>query len=225
MATGYFGYAPAEGETDADMARRHAEVFLDVLERRGLRRAEPAADVPQPARPAAARAAFGGPARADLVGRRLQRRPPSGPPSSGMNLQSSTLLIEDTGASRSTSSRPSRSAPTATAWEEAGHARDAARVGQPQRSSRSSTTATAPTSARRRQPGPVRLSSTTMRGALRPHLRRRARPADRAARRATRRSPRPTRCCSPCPTSSASTTTPTSSSPSSTHVAPALGWR
>src|SRR6201995_2191385 len=26
----YFGYAPAGGETDADMARRHADVFLDV---------------------------------------------------------------------------------------------------------------------------------------------------------------------------------------------------
>src|ERR1700744_2105432 len=27
----YFGYQPAEGETEADMSRRHAEVFLDVL--------------------------------------------------------------------------------------------------------------------------------------------------------------------------------------------------
>src|SRR6478609_9294146 len=27
----YFGYAPADGETDADMARRHAKVFLDLL--------------------------------------------------------------------------------------------------------------------------------------------------------------------------------------------------
>ncbi len=27
----YFGYQPAEGGTDADMGRRHAEVFLDVL--------------------------------------------------------------------------------------------------------------------------------------------------------------------------------------------------
>src|SRR3954447_12900151 len=27
----YFGYAPAEGETDADMARRHPEGFLQVL--------------------------------------------------------------------------------------------------------------------------------------------------------------------------------------------------
>src|ERR1700750_2012623 len=27
----HFGYVPAEGQTDADMARGHAEVFLDVL--------------------------------------------------------------------------------------------------------------------------------------------------------------------------------------------------
>src|ERR1044072_5463278 len=31
-----FGYQPAEGETDADMARRHAEVFLDVIEGKGF---------------------------------------------------------------------------------------------------------------------------------------------------------------------------------------------
>jgi alkanesulfonate monooxygenase SsuD/methylene tetrahydromethanopterin reductase-like flavin-dependent oxidoreductase (luciferase family) len=28
----YFGYAPAEGESEADMARRRAEVFLDLLQ-------------------------------------------------------------------------------------------------------------------------------------------------------------------------------------------------
>jgi alkanesulfonate monooxygenase SsuD/methylene tetrahydromethanopterin reductase-like flavin-dependent oxidoreductase (luciferase family) len=35
----HFGYAPAEGMTDADMARRHTEVLLDVL--RGERFAQP----------------------------------------------------------------------------------------------------------------------------------------------------------------------------------------
>src|ERR1700736_3175961 len=35
----YFGYSPAEGETDADLARRHAETFLTVLEGDGF--AEP----------------------------------------------------------------------------------------------------------------------------------------------------------------------------------------
>src|SRR3954451_7302862 len=31
----YFGYAPAEGETEADMGRRHAEAFLEALAGRG----------------------------------------------------------------------------------------------------------------------------------------------------------------------------------------------
>src|SRR6516225_2898642 len=32
----YFGYAPAEGETDVDMARRHAEVFPELLKGLGF---------------------------------------------------------------------------------------------------------------------------------------------------------------------------------------------
>src|ERR1700750_2376162 len=32
----HFGYSPAEGETDADMGRRHAEVFLDLLNGEGF---------------------------------------------------------------------------------------------------------------------------------------------------------------------------------------------
>src|SRR6476661_5321586 len=32
----YFGYAPPEGTTDADMARRHTEVFLEVLLGKGF---------------------------------------------------------------------------------------------------------------------------------------------------------------------------------------------
>src|SRR5512145_3034768 len=32
----YFGYEPAEGETEADMARRRAEEFLDVLKGEGF---------------------------------------------------------------------------------------------------------------------------------------------------------------------------------------------
>lgn len=32
----HFGYAPAEGETEADMARRHAEVFLRLPEGKGF---------------------------------------------------------------------------------------------------------------------------------------------------------------------------------------------
>lgn len=37
----YFGYAPAEGETEADMARRHTEVTLDVLRGEGFAQPNP----------------------------------------------------------------------------------------------------------------------------------------------------------------------------------------
>src|ERR1700726_2784391 len=37
----HFGYAPPEGETAADMARHHAEVFLEVLEGRGFAQPNP----------------------------------------------------------------------------------------------------------------------------------------------------------------------------------------
>src|SRR6188472_1865581 len=44
----YFGYAPAEGETNADMARRHAEAFLDVLEGKGFAQPNPRPMFPNP---------------------------------------------------------------------------------------------------------------------------------------------------------------------------------
>ncbi len=37
----HFGYAPAEGKTDADMARRHTEVLLEVLRGEGFARPNP----------------------------------------------------------------------------------------------------------------------------------------------------------------------------------------
>jgi alkanesulfonate monooxygenase SsuD/methylene tetrahydromethanopterin reductase-like flavin-dependent oxidoreductase (luciferase family) len=37
----YFGYRPAEGESDADMGRRHAEVFHDLLRGEGFARPNP----------------------------------------------------------------------------------------------------------------------------------------------------------------------------------------
>jgi alkanesulfonate monooxygenase SsuD/methylene tetrahydromethanopterin reductase-like flavin-dependent oxidoreductase (luciferase family) len=44
----YFGYRPAEGETDADMARRHAEVFLKLLEGEGFAQPNPRPMFPNP---------------------------------------------------------------------------------------------------------------------------------------------------------------------------------
>jgi alkanesulfonate monooxygenase SsuD/methylene tetrahydromethanopterin reductase-like flavin-dependent oxidoreductase (luciferase family) len=44
----YFGYAPEEGQTDADMARKHAEVFLDVLRGQGFAQPNPRPMFPNP---------------------------------------------------------------------------------------------------------------------------------------------------------------------------------
>src|SRR6218665_2112028 len=37
----YFGYQPNEGETDADMGRRHGEVFYDMLKGKGFAQPNP----------------------------------------------------------------------------------------------------------------------------------------------------------------------------------------
>ena len=69
----YFGYVAARGHD----RRRHGAASrrgaARGAARRGLRQAQPAPDVSEPARPAARRAVLGGPARAHLVGRRHQR--------------------------------------------------------------------------------------------------------------------------------------------------------
>ena len=44
----YFGYVPTEGQTDADMARRHAEIFLDVLRGQGFAQPNPRPMFPNP---------------------------------------------------------------------------------------------------------------------------------------------------------------------------------
>lgn len=44
----HFGYRPAEGETDSDMARRHAEVFLNLLEGQGFAQPNPRPMFPNP---------------------------------------------------------------------------------------------------------------------------------------------------------------------------------
>src|SRR5437868_1399423 len=44
----HFGYEPADGESDADMARRHAEKFLDVIRGVGFARPNPRPMFPNP---------------------------------------------------------------------------------------------------------------------------------------------------------------------------------
>src|SRR6202000_2279516 len=44
----HFGYTPPEGASDADMGRRHAEVFLDLLKGEGFARPNPRPMFPNP---------------------------------------------------------------------------------------------------------------------------------------------------------------------------------
>nr|MBA2814676.1 hypothetical protein [Candidatus Pantoea persica] len=55
MVEGYrsFSYAPQEGETDADMGRRHTEAFLEVRRGEGFAKPNPQPMVPEPAGAAA----------------------------------------------------------------------------------------------------------------------------------------------------------------------------
>lgn len=92
----YFGYQPAEGETDADMARRHAEVFLDVLRGQGFARPNPQPMFPNPP----------GLLRVEPHSEGLRERIWWGAATKataewaaklGMNLQSSTLKFDESG--------------------------------------------------------------------------------------------------------------------------------
>ena len=90
-----FGYVPAEGETDADMARRHTELFRAAIAGAGVAEANPAmtggqrgALAIEPQSPGLDdRIWWGAGTRATAVWAAEQ----------GMNLMSSTLLTEDTG--------------------------------------------------------------------------------------------------------------------------------
>ena len=92
----HFGYRPAEGESDADMGRRHAEVFLDVLRGEGFAKPNPR---PMFANPP-------GLLRLEPHSQTLRERIWWGAGSNataawagklGMNLQSSTLKDDETG--------------------------------------------------------------------------------------------------------------------------------
>ena len=92
----YFGYGPAEGQTDADMGRRHAERFLDVLRGEGFAQPNPRPMFPNPP----------GLLRVEPHSEGLRERIWWGAGSNatavwaaklGMNLQSSTLKNDETG--------------------------------------------------------------------------------------------------------------------------------
>lgn len=92
----YFGYQPAEGETDADMARRHTEVLLDALRGEGFAEPHPQPMFPNPP----------GLLRLEPFSEGLRERIWWGAGSNatavwaarlGLNLQSSTLKDDETG--------------------------------------------------------------------------------------------------------------------------------
>jgi alkanesulfonate monooxygenase SsuD/methylene tetrahydromethanopterin reductase-like flavin-dependent oxidoreductase (luciferase family) len=118
----YFGYAPAEGETDADMARRHAETFLAVIEGEGFARPNPRPMFPNPP----------GLLRLEPHSAGLRDRIWWGSSSNatgvwaaklGMNLQSSTLKDDETGEPLHVQQRKQIEA-FREAWKEAGHPRE-----------------------------------------------------------------------------------------------------
>src|SRR5471030_2087793 len=89
----HFGYRPAEGQSDADMGRRHAELFLDVLRGEGFAKPNPRPMFPNPP----------GLLRLEPFSEGLRERIWWGAASSataewaakiGMNLQSSTLIYD-----------------------------------------------------------------------------------------------------------------------------------
>ena len=92
----YFGYAPAEGQSDADMARDHTRVFLDVLSGEGFAQPNPRPMFPNP--PGLLRVEPHSPGLRDRIwwgaGNRATAEWTG---EQGLNLMSSTLLTEDTG--------------------------------------------------------------------------------------------------------------------------------
>jgi len=117
----YFGHRPAEGESDAELGRRHAEEFLDLLRGDGFARPNPRPMFPNPP----------GLLRLEPYSKGLRDRIWWGAASNataawagklGMHLQTSTLKWDETGEplhiQQAAQIRAFRAA-----WKEAGHAR------------------------------------------------------------------------------------------------------
>jgi alkanesulfonate monooxygenase SsuD/methylene tetrahydromethanopterin reductase-like flavin-dependent oxidoreductase (luciferase family) len=118
----YFGYRPVDGQSDADMGRQHAEVFLDLLRGEGFAQPNPRPMFSNPP----------GLLRVEPHSEGLRDRIWWGAGSNataiwaaklGVNLQSSTLKDDETGepfhVQQAEQIRAFRAA-----WKEAGHARE-----------------------------------------------------------------------------------------------------
>ena len=118
----HFGYAPAAGESDADMARRHAEAFLEVLTGKGFAKPNPRPMFPNP--PGLLRLE----PHSDGLRDRIWWGSSSNATSRwaaelGMNLQSSTLKDDETGEPLHVQQRKQIEA-YREAWTDAGHPRE-----------------------------------------------------------------------------------------------------
>src|SRR3954467_8768107 len=118
----YFGYVPPEGESDADMARRHTEVFLQALSGTGFAQPNPSPMFPNP--PGLLRPEPHSPGLRDRIWWGAGSRPTAEwAARQGMNMQSSTLMTEDAGVPfhelQAEQIRLFREA-----WKEAGHQRE-----------------------------------------------------------------------------------------------------
>lgn len=92
----YFGYVPEDGKTDADMAREHTEVFLELLNGEGFAPPNPTPMFPNP--PGLLRLEPHSPGlRKRIWWGAGTRATAEWTAKLGMNLMSSTLLTEDTG--------------------------------------------------------------------------------------------------------------------------------
>lgn len=118
----HFGHTPAEGETDADMARRHAEVFLNLLKGEGFAQPNPRPMFPNP--PGLLRLE----PHSDGLRDRIWWGSGSNATSRwaaerGMNLQSSTLKDDESGEPLHVQQRKQIEV-FRDAWKNAGHRRE-----------------------------------------------------------------------------------------------------
>ncbi len=117
----YFGYVPEEGKTDADMARQHSEVFLDLLRGQGFAQPNPQPMFPNP--PGLLRLEPHSPGLRDRIWWGAATDATAvWAAKLGMNLQSSTLKFDESGeplhVQQAKQIRAYRDA-----WKAAGHAR------------------------------------------------------------------------------------------------------
>jgi alkanesulfonate monooxygenase SsuD/methylene tetrahydromethanopterin reductase-like flavin-dependent oxidoreductase (luciferase family) len=118
----HFGHEPREGESDADMARRHTEVFLDLLRGEGFARPNPHPMFPNP--PGLLRIEPHSPGLRERIWWGSATNATSvWAAELGMNLQSSTLKFDESGEPLHIQQRKQIDA-YREAWRAAGHERE-----------------------------------------------------------------------------------------------------